>query len=80
MILMLLASGAMATDAGNITGRVTAGKGISVVWVEAVAGKTFPKPDKPLTMDQKSLLFQPHILVTMFSTTSSGRLSVGTKS
>jgi plastocyanin len=56
----------MAADAGNIRGRVTAGKGISVVWVEAVAGKIFPKPDKPdkpLTMDQKSLLFQPHILV-----------------
>jgi plastocyanin len=42
---------------------VAAGKGISVVWVEAVAGKMFPKPDKPLTMDQKSLLFQPHIMV-----------------
>lgn len=69
MILMLLASGAMAADAGNITGRVTAGKGISVVWVEGVAGKTFPKPDKPLTMDQKSLLFQPHILVTPVGTT-----------
>ena len=69
MILMLLASGAMAADAGNITGRVTAGKGISVVWVEGVAGKTFPKPDKPLTMDQKSLLFQPHILVAPAGTT-----------
>ena len=69
MILMLLASGAMAADAGNITGRVTAGKGISVVWVEGVAGKTFPKPDKPLTMDQKSLLFQPHILVAPVGTT-----------
>jgi plastocyanin len=49
--------------AANITGKVTAGKGVSVVWVEAAAGKTFPKPEKPLTMDQKSLLFQPHILV-----------------
>lgn len=67
MILMLAASCAIAGDtaksAGTITGKVTAGKGISVVWVEAVAGKTFPKPDKPLTMDQHSLLFQPHIMV-----------------
>ena len=68
MIFMLAASYAIAGDApkaaaGTITGKVTAGKGISVVWVEAVAGKTFPKPDKPLTMDQHSLLFQPHILV-----------------
>ena len=53
----------MAAQAGNISGKVTAGKGNSVVWVEAVAGKTFPKPDKPIVMDQKSLLFQPHIMI-----------------
>jgi plastocyanin len=53
---------AMAARAGNISGKVTAGKGNSVVWVDAIAGKTFPKPDKPFTMDQKQLLFQPHIM------------------
>lgn len=62
-IVIVLAAGTLAAQAGNITGKVAAGKGVSVVWVEAVAGKTFPKPDKPLQMDQKSLLFQPHILV-----------------
>jgi plastocyanin len=62
-ILILLALGAMAAQAGDISGKVTAGKGNSAVWVEPVAGKTFPKPDKPPTIDQKSLLFQPHILV-----------------
>lgn len=68
MIFALAASCALAGDlpkaAGTITGKVTAGKGVSVVWVEAVPGKTFAKPDKPITMDQKSLLFQPHIMVT----------------
>ena len=49
--------------AGEISGKVTAGKGASVVYLEAVAGKTFPAPAQPLVMDQKSLLFQPHILV-----------------
>ena len=49
--------------AGDISGKVTAGKGASVVYVEAVAGKTFPAPAKPLDMDQKSLSFQPHILI-----------------
>jgi plastocyanin len=53
----------VASRAGTISGKVTAGKGNSVVWVESVPGKTFPKPEKPVTMDQKSLLFQPHILV-----------------
>jgi plastocyanin len=50
-------------QAGDISGKVAAGKGISVVYVEAVPGKTFPAPAKSLDMDQKSLLFQPHILI-----------------
>jgi plastocyanin len=54
---------AVSAEAGDISGKVTAGKGVSVVYVEAVAGKTFPAPEKPLLMDQKSLSFQPHILV-----------------
>lgn len=63
MVFTMLAAGAMAAQGANINGKVNAGKGISVIWVEAAAGKTFPKPDKPLVMDQKSLLFQPHIMV-----------------
>ena len=53
----------MVAQAGDISGKVTAGKGPSVVYLEAVAGKTFPAPTKPLEMDQKSLTFNPHILV-----------------
>ncbi len=61
--LAVLSATAALLSAGEISGKVTAGKGASVVYVEAVAGKTFPVPDKPLQMDQKSLLFQPHLLV-----------------
>ena len=68
-ILTLVALGALTAQAGNISGKVTTGKGQSVVWVEAVPGKTFPKPDKPVVMDQKSLLFQPHIMVAPVGTT-----------
>ncbi len=50
-------------QAGDISGKVGAGKGPSVVYVEAIPGKTFPPPAKPLEMDQKSLAFNPHILV-----------------
>jgi plastocyanin len=60
-LILALVSGAV--QAGEISGKVAAGKGISVVYVEAVPGKTFPAPAKPLDVDQKSLLFQPHILV-----------------
>src|ERR1022692_2645887 len=60
---MILAALSVAALAGDISGKVAAGKGISVVYVEAVAGKIFPVPAAPLEMDQKSLLFQPHILI-----------------
>jgi len=62
-LLFILALVSGAVQAGDISGKVAAGKGISVVYVEAVPGKTFPAPAKPLDMDQKSLLFQPHLLV-----------------
>jgi plastocyanin len=60
---LILAAVSGAAQAGEISGKVAAGKGISVVYVEAVPGKTFPAPAKSLDMDQKSLLFQPHILI-----------------
>jgi plastocyanin len=62
-LLVLLTVVAAAAQAGTITGKVTAGRGISVVWVDAIPGKSFPKPGKPLHLDQKGLRFQPHILV-----------------
>lgn len=59
----------MTARAGDISGKVAAGKGASVVYVEAIPGKTFPAPAKPLQMDQKSLLFQPHLLVAPVGST-----------
>jgi plastocyanin len=59
----------LAVGAGTINGKVTAGKGNSVVYVEAISGKTFPPPAKSQVMDQKSLLFQPHILVVPVGST-----------
>ncbi|MGC9998624.1 MAG: carboxypeptidase regulatory-like domain-containing protein [Bryobacteraceae bacterium] len=56
-------------SAGNLTGKVSAGKGNSVVYVEAIAGKTFPAPTTVPVMDQKSLLFQPHVMVVQVGST-----------
>jgi len=56
-------------SAGNLTGKVSAGKGNSVVYVEAITGKTFPAPTTVQVMDQKSLLFQPHIVVVQVGST-----------
>ena len=61
-LLFVLAGGMMA-QAGTLTGKVSGGRGAAVVYVDAIAGKTFPAPAKHLVMDQKSLLFQPHVVV-----------------
>ena len=62
-LIVLLPIAGLVAQGGDITGKVSGGKGISVVYLEAVPGKTFPPPAKPFEMDQKSLLFQPHLLV-----------------
>jgi plastocyanin len=74
LLMNFLAFGAILSVAavsygGTLTGKVSAGKGPSVVYVDAIAGKTFPVPAKPVVMDQKALLFQPHILVVPVGTT-----------
>jgi plastocyanin len=55
--------------AGTIHGKVSGVKGESVVYVEAVAGKNFPAPTQHVTMDQKGLMFVPHIIAIQQGTT-----------
>jgi len=57
---------AQASMAGSIKGKVSPGK--SVVYLEAAT--TIPSTsDKPATMDQKGLRFEPHVLVVQVGTT-----------
>ena len=58
MTLVLIA----AANAGTIHGKVSGVTGESVVYVESVPGKTFSAPAEHLVMNQKGLLFVPHIL------------------
>ncbi|MFZ1916013.1 MAG: carboxypeptidase regulatory-like domain-containing protein [Terriglobales bacterium] len=55
--------------AGTISGKVSGMKGESAVYVDTIAGKTFPAPSEHPVMDQKGLLFQPHIMVVEVGTT-----------
>jgi plastocyanin len=55
--------------AGDIDGKVTGMKGKSVVYVETIAGKTFPAPKEHPVMDQKGLVFAPHIMAVLQGTT-----------
>jgi len=53
--------------AGTVSGKISGGAG-SVVWVDDTSAKTEP-PAKPLVMDQKGLLFVPHIMVAAVGST-----------
>ena len=53
---------------GTLSGKVSGVSGKSVVYLDA-PGKTFPAPEKKPVMDQKGLLFQPHIMVVQLGTT-----------
>ena len=59
--------------AGDLHGKVTC-KGVrdcadAVVYVGAIAGKTFPAPKEHARIDQKNLVFSPHILPVLVGTT-----------
>lgn len=60
---------AVAVQAATISGKVSGVAGESVVYVDAIAGKTFPAPNTHPVMDQKGLMFQPHIMAVEQGTT-----------
>jgi plastocyanin len=68
-IMMLIAVLALAANAGTISGKVSGVAGESVVYLDTVAGKTFPAPTQSPVIDQKGLLFQPHIVAVQAGTT-----------
>ena len=53
----LIAGLCSAAFAGDIEGKVTGMKGHSVVYVDVIAGKTFPAPKDHPVIDQKGLMF-----------------------
>ena len=68
-LVLLIAGLCIAASAGDIEGKVTGMKGHSVVYVDTIAGKTFPAPKEHPVMDQKGLMFAPHIMVIQVGTT-----------
>ena len=67
--IVLMATWCVTAWAGSIIGKVSGMKGKSVVYVDTVAGKTFPAPKEHPVMDQKGLLFSPHIMAVQQGTT-----------
>jgi plastocyanin len=54
-------------SAGTLEGKVSAGN--SVVYVDAIPGKTFPAPSKTALVSQRGLAYVPHIIVVEQGTT-----------
>jgi len=73
-VLVLLAlTVALPMAAGDLHGKVVC-KGVrdcadAVVYVGAIAGESFPAPKDHAKMDQKNLVFSPHILPVLVGTT-----------
>jgi plastocyanin len=67
LTIALVLTLASAAFAGTIEGKVAPGK--SVVYVDAIAGKTFPALSAKPVMDQKGLVFAPHVMVVQEGTT-----------
>jgi plastocyanin len=69
LAIAIIAALSLAASAGTIGGKVSGVAGESVVYVDTIQGKTFPAPTKSPVVDQKGLLFQPHITVVQTGTT-----------
>lgn len=69
VLMLVLAALCVAASAGDIEGKVTGMKGKSVVYVDTIAGKTFPAPKDHPVIDQKGLMFAPHVVVVQQGTT-----------
>ena len=64
-------SGAVAAQAGDIVGTVNLGRDNSnaAVYIERIPGKTFPAPAQNPKIDQKQMVFIPHVLPILLGTT-----------
>ena len=70
LILIAVVTGfTLAASAGTISGQVSGVAGQSVVYVDTISGKTFPAPTQHPVIDQKSLVFQPHVTAVQVGTT-----------
>ena len=68
MLLAVMFVAVQLSVAGTISGKVSGAGAGTVVWVDDPSAKPEP-PAKPFIMDQKGLLFVPHILVVPVGST-----------
>jgi plastocyanin len=69
LILAIVTGFALAASAGTISGQVSGVAGPAVVYVDTISGKTFPASTQHPVIDQKGLVFQPHVTAVQVGTT-----------
>jgi plastocyanin len=69
VLAVIVVTAFVTSEAGTISGKVSGVVGESVVYVDVIQGKTFPAPTQEPVIDQKGLMFQPHIVVVQQGTT-----------
>jgi plastocyanin len=69
LLVAMAVTGFVSAQAGTISGKVSGASGQSVVYVDAIQGKTFPAPTSHPVIDQKGLMFQPHLTAVQAGTT-----------
>jgi plastocyanin len=69
VLIVVIAGLTLAASAGTISGQVSGISGPSVVYVDAISGKTFPAPAEHPVIDQKGLVYQPHVTAVLVGTT-----------
>jgi len=69
VLAVLVMTAFVTSQAGTISGKVSGVAGESVVYVDTIQGKTFPAPTQQPVIDQKGLMFVPHIVVVQQGTT-----------
>jgi plastocyanin len=68
VLIVVIAGLTLAASAGTISGQVSGISGPSVVYVDAISGKTFPAPAEHPVIDQKGLVYQPHVTAVLVGT------------
>jgi plastocyanin len=66
-VLLMAVTGVGKANAGTLEGKVS--PGASVVYVDAIPGKSFPAPGKTVEVSQRGLKFVPHVVVVQQGTT-----------
>jgi len=69
LVVLATISLLLSATAGTINGKVSGVSGESVVYVDVIQGKTFPAPTNHPLVDQKGLMFTPHLTVVQQGTT-----------